>query len=115
MADDAIRKMASQTAVCGCRGCGYNRPSGPQELKLREGEKVVKIRVRLASGKNLVVSCNGSHSVGDIKAHVQFHAGGDSSGEFLLLNGHPPKPLTDLSATVESEKLRGASLIQRMK
>ncbi len=38
-----------------------------------------------------------------------------SAPEFLLMGGRPPKPLTDLAATVDAAKLAGESLIQRPK
>ena len=53
-----------------------------------------------------------SHTVGDIHGFVMNAA--PVEGEYQLISGFPPKPLTDPSATVEAAGLKNAAITQKI-
>lgn len=70
------------------------------------------LAVRLATGKRARVTLNESHTVAQLIAHVAALC--DCDGRpFTLLSGYPPKPITDMSATLLSAGLKGASVQQQ--
>lgn len=70
------------------------------------GQPTTSIQVRTANGKRKVVKINLSSSVRDLAAHLRELA----DGPFRLLSGFPPKPIDDLSQSVEAAGLKGASV-----
>jgi len=70
-----------------------------------------KLRIRLASGKQVVQEFNQSHTVTDLKNFCAASSGGKN---FELRSGFPPKPL-DLSSeqTLQDAKLLNETVIQR--
>lgn len=71
-----------------------------------------KLRLRLASGKQLVQEFNQDHTITDLKSFCDVHAGGRT---YELRSGFPPKPL-DLtsSSTLLEAKLLNETIIQRL-
>ena len=55
---------------------------------------------------------NLTHTVADIHSYVMSVA--PVEGTYNLVNGFPPKPLTDPSATIESAGLKNAALTQKL-
>jgi len=70
-----------------------------------------KLRIRLASGKQLVQEFNQSHTVTDLKNFCAASSGGKN---FELRAGFPPKPI-DLNSeqTLQDAKLLNETVIQR--
>merc|ERR1719462_90654 len=70
-----------------------------------------KLRIRLASGKQVVQEFNQSHTVTDLKNFCAASSGGKN---FELRAGFPPKPI-DLNSeqTLQDAKLLNETVIQR--
>lgn len=73
-----------------------------------DSQPTTSIQVRLVNGQRRVVRINTSSSVADLAAHI---GGGD--GPFRLISGFPPKPITDLSQSIDDAGLKGAQVIQK--
>jgi UBX domain-containing protein 1 len=74
---------------------------------LDESQPTTSIQVRLLTGKRLVLKVNLSSPVLVLAQHI----GG--SEPYRLVSGFPPRPLTDLSKTVEDCGLAGAQVMQK--
>jgi UBX domain-containing protein 1 len=74
---------------------------------LDESQPTTSIQVRLMTGKRLVLKVNLSSPVLVLAQHI----GG--SEPYRLVSGFPPRPLTDLSKTVEDCGLAGAQVMQK--
>lgn len=70
------------------------------------------INIRLYTGETITQNFNLTHSVGDIFSFVTSVA--PVNGSFQLIEGFPPKPLTDFDKTIEQLKLQGTTLTQRL-
>lgn len=71
-----------------------------------------KINIRLHTGETITQTFNLSQTVDDIFVFVSQVA--PVSGSFQLVEGFPPKPISDFSKTIEQLKLQGTTLIQRL-
>ena len=71
-----------------------------------------KIDIRLFNGVVVTANFNLTSTVRDIKNFVERKSG---SHNFSLLEGFPPKPLTELNKTIEQLKLQGTMLTQKIK
>jgi UBX domain-containing protein 1 len=70
------------------------------------------INIRLFNGEMITQSFNLTHTVNDIFAFVSSVA--PVNGSFQLVEGFPPKPLTQTEKTIAELKLQGTTLIQRL-
>ena len=130
--DSAAGKVPS--AVAGAEG-------GPQSAPIvDESKPVASIRVRLLTGKSIIVKLNLEHTVGDLVAHINANGGGEcpplphspprawkrrdvanvpsfarfAGGEdWYLMGGFPPKKMVDFGKTIEEEGLKGGQVQQR--
>ncbi len=82
------------------------------QFHIDENSASTKINIRLHNGESVTQQFNLFHSVGDIFSFVDSVA--PVSGSFQLVEGFPPKPLTDYDKTIEELKLQGTTLIQRL-
>jgi len=73
-----------------------------------DSQPTTSIQVRLVNGQRRVVRINTLSTVADLAAHI---GGGD--GPFRLISGFPPKPITDLSQSIEDAGLKGAQVTQK--
>lgn len=73
-----------------------------------DAQPTTSIQVRLINGQRRVVRINTASTVADLAAHV-----GGADGPFRLISGFPPKPLTDLSQSIEAAGLKGAQVMQK--
>ena len=71
-----------------------------------------KIDIRLFNGEVVTATFNLNQTVRDIKNFVEKKSG---SHNFTLLEGFPPKPLTDLKKTIEQLNLKGCMITQKIK
>jgi len=86
-------------------------PTPTGDLKIDDSQPKTKIRVRLASGKQVVQEFNQSHTILDLRA---FCAGGAGDKPFELRAGFPPKPITaDDGQTLKDANLLNETIIQR--
>ena len=71
-----------------------------------------KINIRLHNGESIVQEFNLTNTVNDIITFVKKVA--PVSGSFQLIEGFPPKPLTDMNKSIDELKLSGTTLTQRL-
>jgi UBX domain-containing protein 1 len=71
-----------------------------------------RINIRLHTGEMITEEFNTSSTVNDIIAFVQKVA--PVTGSFQLVDGFPPKPLSELNKSIDELKLQGTTLIQRL-
>jgi UBX domain-containing protein 1 len=87
-------------------------PSEPPEVDA--SQPTTNIQVRLSNGQRRVITVNTTSTVGDLAAHVAASSGGGGgTTSFSLVSGFPPKPLLDLTQTIESAGLCGAQVTQK--
>ncbi len=72
---------------------------------------VCKINIRLFNGELISEEFNTTNTLQDIFNFVTKASG---SNKFSLLDGFPPRPLTEFNKTIEQLKLAGSTLIQRI-
>ncbi len=77
-----------------------------------KSQPTTNINFRLYNGETLTQEFNLSHTVGDIFAFVTSAA--PVSGSFQLVEGFPPKPLSDMIKTIDQAKLKGTTIIQKL-
>ena len=80
-------------------------------IELKDGEPVLKVQVRLATGKRTVLKLNSGHTVSQVQAAIAAMTPGVTS--FTLVAGFPPKPLVDSAATVAEAGIAGAAVTQK--
>ena len=70
------------------------------------------VQIRFHNGERAAVEVNMTHTVADIHTFVLTAA--PVEGEYQLVSGFPPKPLTDPSATIEKAGLKNAAITQKI-
>jgi len=70
------------------------------------------IQFRFHNGTRATCDFNESHTVADLHGYIMSVAPVD--GEYQLVSGFPPKPLTDVSATLKDAGLLKAAITQRL-
>ena len=77
-----------------------------------EAQPTTSIQVRLASGKRLIVKVNKTATVNDVAAAI--NASGEAGTDMYVLSaGFPPRPIEDLTKTVEEAGLAGSVVNQK--
>ncbi|KAK9089751.1 hypothetical protein Scep_028833 [Stephania cephalantha] len=71
------------------------------------------IQLRLADGTRMVARFNYHHTVGDIRAFIDASRPGGTRN-YQLQTSFPPKPLTDVSQTIEQAGLANSVIIQKL-
>lgn len=82
------------------------------EFYIDKAAPTTRINIRLHNGETITQEFNLSHTVDDIFGFVTQTAPVD--GSFQLIEGFPPKPLTDFDKSIEQLKLQGTTLTQRL-
>eukprot|EP01125_Pyxidicula_operculata_P013206 TRINITY_DN4367_c0_g3_i1.p1 TRINITY_DN4367_c0_g3~~TRINITY_DN4367_c0_g3_i1.p1 ORF type:complete len:348 (+),score=121.32 TRINITY_DN4367_c0_g3_i1:534-1577(+) len=75
-------------------------------------QPVTTIQIRLHDGSKLVAKFNLTHTVGDIRSHIE--ANHPTGKSFELRTSFPPAVLSDDKVTIQDAKLANAALIQRL-
>ena len=70
------------------------------------------VSIRLHNGTQVKLDLNTDHRVSDIAKYIESIA--PVSGDYKLVAGYPPKPLEDMSATVEAAKLCKSAITQKI-
>mmetsp|Transcript_21355 Transcript_21355/g.30706 ORF Transcript_21355/g.30706 Transcript_21355/m.30706 type:complete len:276 (-) Transcript_21355:136-963(-) len=71
-------------------------------------QPTTSIQIRLISGQRRVIKINTNATVLQLASHLA-----DSVQPFRLISGYPPKPITDLSQTIQEAGLKGAQVVQK--
>ena len=77
-----------------------------------ESKPKTVIQFRFHNGQRATLDVNLDHKVGDLHNYIATVAPVD--GNYELINGFPPKPLNDPSATIEEAGLVKASITQKL-
>jgi UBX domain-containing protein 1 len=85
----------------------------PAALTVDESQPTTSLRVRLLDGKQTVVKCNQSHTIAQIRAHVDAEAPPAARYIFVCTSMRPPKRDLDESKTVKEADLLNATLHQQ--
>jgi UBX domain-containing protein 1 len=86
--------------------------AGARQLTVDETQPVTSLRVRLLDGRQIVVKCNQTHTIADVRAHVDFESAPVSRYVFVCTSMRPPKRDLDESQTVKAADLLNATLHQ---
>jgi UBX domain-containing protein 1 len=109
----ALGSSAPAAAVVGSDN-GVIDPSSPPPTTpavTDEGPKT-SVQVRLLSGKRIVVKLSTTSTVLHLVNEI-LSSGDAGSAPFVLAGGFPPKPVTDLNASIKDAGLAGASVTQK--
>ena len=90
-------------------GLGINKDVAFHVDKLKP---TTNINFRLYNGESLTQEFNLTHTVGDIFAFISSAA--PVSGSFQLIEGFPPKPLTEMDKTIDQARIKGTTIIQKL-
>ncbi|KAL6603794.1 hypothetical protein ACP70R_044155 [Stipagrostis hirtigluma subsp. patula] len=70
------------------------------------------LQIRFADGSRLVARFNTSHTIGDVRAFID--ATRPEASDYTLQAGFPPKPLDDVSKTIEDAGVANSVIIQKV-
>lgn len=87
--------------------------SKPAALTVDESQPTTSLRVRLLDGKQTVVKCNQSHTIAQIRAHVDAEAPPTARYIFVCTSMRPPKRDLDEAKSVKEADLLNATLHQQ--
>ena len=80
--------------------------------KTDKNKQIVKIDIRLFNGQVITTNFNSNQTIRDIKNFVEKKTG---SHNFSLVEGFPPKVLSNLSSTLEQLNLKNCLITQKLK
>ena len=80
--------------------------------KVDKSKPVCNISIRLFNGEVVSEEFNLCNTIKDIMDYVSKKSGSEN---FELLEGFPPKPITEMNKTIEDLKIMGSMLTQRVK
>ncbi|XP_010539295.1 PREDICTED: plant UBX domain-containing protein 4-like [Tarenaya hassleriana] len=92
---------------------GQTAPSSSSSLVVDDSLPLTSIQLRLADGTRLVAKFNHRHTVNDIRGFIDASRPGNPGNYQLQMMGFPPKPLTDVSQTIEEAGLANSVIIQK--
>ncbi|KAL1198972.1 Plant UBX domain-containing protein 4 [Cardamine amara subsp. amara] len=89
-------------------------PVPSPSLVIDETVPTTSIQLRLADGTRLVAKFNHHHTVNDIRTFIDSSRPGAAVNYQLQTMGFPPKPLTDLTQTIEQAGLANSVVLQKL-
>jgi UBX domain-containing protein 1 len=69
------------------------------------------LQIRFVDGSRMVAHFNTSHTIADVRAFIDTTRPGEA-GDYTLQAGFPPKPLDDMSKTIEEAGVANSVIIQ---
>uniref|UniRef100_A0A7S3IGW1 NSFL1 cofactor p47 n=1 Tax=Strombidium inclinatum TaxID=197538 RepID=A0A7S3IGW1_9SPIT len=98
----------------GATGVGgeVNKESADGKPVVDASQPSTTLQIRFHNGERVSLTVNMTHTVGDIHNYVMVAA--PVEGEYQLVTGFPPKPLSDPSKTVQEAGLKNAALTQKI-
>lgn len=90
-------------------GLGVNKDVA---FHVDKSQPTTNINFRLYNGESLTQEFNLTHNIGDIFAFISSAA--PVSGSFQLVEGFPPKPLTEMDKTIDQARIKGTTIIQKL-
>lgn len=89
-------------------------PAPSAGLIVDQNQPSTPIQLRLADGTRMVAHFNYHHTINDIRAFIDASRPGGSRTYQLQAVGFPPKPLNDLSQTIEQAGLANSVVMQKL-
>lgn len=89
-------------------------PAPSAGLIVDQSQPSTPIQLRLADGTRMVAHFNYHHTINDIRAFIDASRPGGSRTYQLQAVGFPPKPLNDLSQTIEQAGLANSVVMQKL-
>lgn len=83
-----------------------------KKIVVDESQPVTTLQIRLHDGQRLTLKVNQTHTVGDIRSHIE--AAHPTGKGFELRTTFPPKVLSDDSQSVKDAGLLNAAIVQRL-
>jgi UBX domain-containing protein 1 len=83
------------------------------KFQVNQDEPMTSVQIRLGDGTRLVLKCNHSHTIGDIRNFILASRPGESSRLWVLQTAHPSKVLDNLNQTIKEAGLLNSVVIQR--
>lgn len=74
-----------------------------------DGQPTTSIQVRLLNGQRRVVRINTDSTVAQLAAHLRE----STTQPFRLISGFPPRPITNVTQSIEEAGLKGAQVTQK--
>uniref|UniRef100_A0A0D9WV24 UBX domain-containing protein n=1 Tax=Leersia perrieri TaxID=77586 RepID=A0A0D9WV24_9ORYZ len=75
--------------------------------------KTVTVKIWFVDGSRIVARFNTSHTIADVRAFIDTRRPGEGS-DYTLQAGFPPKPLDDLTRTIEEAGIANSVIIQKV-
>ena len=97
-------KEAPKVGMIGDSGKPVVDPSKPTTV----------VNIRLHNGQTVKLDLNTDHTVQDLFNFCKQVAPAAAGSTFNLIAGYPPKPLSDMTATMESAKLMKSAVTQKL-
>ena len=86
-------------------------PSTGAAPAIDASQPTVKVRVQCAGGGRVVVTLNATHTVADLRAHMD--ATKPVAGGYRFMTTFPNKVIEDEAQTLEAAGLKGGSVVQK--
>lgn len=81
---------------------------------MNRSKPVTFVSVKLHTGKLVKLELNENHTVKHLFNYCRQAAPATKGHTFKLMSGKPPKPLTDMNATLESAQLLKSLVTQKL-
>mmetsp|Transcript_10961 Transcript_10961/g.19812 ORF Transcript_10961/g.19812 Transcript_10961/m.19812 type:complete len:377 (-) Transcript_10961:99-1229(-) len=109
------QKLGDHAAPVAAQSAPISVNSAVSPPKVDESRPISSIQVRLSDGTRLVARLNEDSTIGDLRSFVNAARPGFASVAYDLSTTFPKKVLSDNSATISSEGLKGAVVVQTMR
>lgn len=84
--------------------------AAPRTITVDDSLPSTSLQIRFADGSRLVARFNTSHTISDVRAFID--ATRPEASEYMLQAGFPPKPLEDVTKTIEEAGVANSVIIQ---
>ena len=89
-----------------------NKDNSDGKPVVDDTQPTTNVQIRFHNGERVSLTLNMTHTVADIHAYVMNAA--PVEGEYQLVSGFPPKPLSDPTKTIEQAGLKNAAITQKI-
>ncbi|XP_044957969.1 plant UBX domain-containing protein 4-like [Hordeum vulgare subsp. vulgare] len=87
--------------------------TAPKIITVDDSLPSTSLQIRFADGSRVVARFNTSHTISDVRAFIDTTRPGETS-DYTLQVGFPPKPLDDVTKTIEEAGVANWVIIQRV-
>jgi len=83
-----------------------------KKIVVDESAPTTTVQVRTHNGQRLLIKANHTHTVGDLRSHIEMEC--PTGKSFELRTTYPPQVLSDDSVTLKDAGLLNAAIVQRI-